>query len=145
MPPIWEKTCAFALAFSISLASMAWAVEGERAIMALSRMAELLVVTAPGCQPCPEQVAYAQAVADRYGYRVRTVDLSDLSTRTVPTTLFAMLEPLRPTLGGKTPVVFVAVPALPALLPIVSSSSLPHSADELSERLGIVADLAYAQ
>lgn len=119
------------------------AAPSDAAMRALAPVAELLVITAPFCPACDRQAALAEAVARRYQYRIRTVSapaLGDPAAARDP--VLGLAAARRADWADKLPVIYVAVPGISALLPVVSARSLPRTEEDLLERLGIIADLA---
>jgi hypothetical protein len=138
----WRQAVAGVSAGLLGLGGgVVWA-EPDPALAALSRVSELLLITDTACPACPGQQALLQQVSQPLGFRVRVVTATELAAPSPNDVSAQLAARQRHEWQDKLPVLYVAVPQLPALLPIVSARSLPRTANELLGRLHLVADLA---
>lgn len=122
--------------------------EGERpaerslALRRLAQLTELVLLVAPRCPACEIQERLVRQVADRTGWTVRVVFTAELQATAGADPSLQLIAGQRAEWATKLPVLYVAVPQLPALIPVVSAWWLPRTESELLERLQLIAELA---
>jgi hypothetical protein len=112
------------------------------ALRRLAQLTELILLVAPRCPACETQEQLVRRVADWTGWPVRVVSTAELQTTAGVDPSLQLIAVQRAEWATKLPVLYVAVPQLPALIPVVSAWWLPQTEWELVERLQLIADLA---